>query len=453
MVLDALSSSLKETLRKIARSIFVDDTLINELIKEIQKALLKADVNVQLVFDLTNKIKERALKETTKKLDQRARIINIVYEELVNFLGGEKEEIIIEKKKPFKIMMVGLFGSGKTTTIGKLAKFYSKRGYKVATLGLDVHRPAAPDQLEQISKQVNVSYFIDKQEKDPIKIYSKFKNEFSKYDILIIDTAGRDALSKDLINEIKDLNNIIKPDERLLIISADIGQAAQSQAKAFHESCNINGIIISKFDGTAKAGGALSSCAVTGAKVKFIGIGEKVDDLEQFNPKGFVSRLLGMGDLEALLEKVKEEITQEKAEDLGKRFLKGDYNLVDLYEQMESMKKLGPLSKIMDLIPGMSSVNIPKEMLDVQEDKLKRWKYIMESCTKEELENPEMLDKSRIDRISKGSGVSSSEVRELLKQYKQSKKLVKLVKGKTGDIKDMSKLMKKFKGKIPGLKF
>jgi signal recognition particle subunit SRP54 len=452
MVLDSLGSSLKNTLKKIASSVFVDDSLINELVKEIQKALLKSDVNVQLVFDLTNKIKERSLKETKKRLDQRAHIVNIVYEELVNFLGGEKEEITIQKKKPFKIMMVGLFGAGKTTTIGKLAKFYSKRGYKIATLGLDVHRPAAPDQLEQISKQINVPCFIDKKEKDPIKIYNKFKDEFNKFDILLVDTAGRDALSEDLIKEIKDLNKIINPDEKLLVISADIGQTAQTQAKSFHESCKVTGVIVTKLDGTAKGGGSLSACSATDAKVKFIGVGEKVDDLEQFNPKGFVSRLLGMGDLEALLDKVKDEISEEKAEDLGKRFLKGDYSLVDLYEQMESMKKLGPLNKIMDLIPGMSNANIPKEMLDVQEDKLKKWKHMMNSMNKNELENPEVLDKSRIDRISKGSGTNSREIRELIKQYKQSKKMVKLMKG-SGDMKNMDKLMKKFKGKIPGMKF
>ncbi|MBI2667815.1 signal recognition particle protein [Candidatus Woesearchaeota archaeon] len=451
MVLDTLSSSLKNTLKKIASSMFVDDTLINELVKEIQKALLKADVNVQLVFNLTSKIKERSLKEVIKRLDQRSHIVNIVYEELVNFLGGEKEEIIIEKKKPFKIMMVGLFGSGKTTTIGKLAKYYSKRGYKIATLGLDVHRPAAPDQLEQLSRQINIDCFIDKKEKNPVKIYNKFKNEFGKYDILIIDTAGRDALSNDLIKEIKELNEDISPDEKLLVISADIGQAAQSQAKAFHDSVNLTGVIVTKLDGTAKGGGALSACAATNAKIKFIGLGEKLDDLEQFNPKGFVSRLLGMGDLGALLEKVKDEISQEKAEDLGKRFLKGEYNLVDLYEQMESMKKLGPLNKIMELIPGMSSVDIPKEMLDIQEDKLKKWKHVMDSMNKEELENPdEIITTDRINRIAKGSGTNISEVRDLIKQYRQSKKLVKLMKGKSGD---MNKIMKKFKGKIPGLKF
>ena len=447
MVLDKLGSSLKETLKKITRSVFVDERTIDELIRDVQRALLQSDVNVQLVFDLTKKIKERALSEISKKLDQRAHIVNIVYEELVNFLGTEKEEIVIEKKKPFKIMMVGLYGSGKTTTIGKLSRFYSTRGYSIATLGLDVHRPAAPEQLEQVSKDANVQSFIDKEEKDPIKIYNKFKDNFSKYDILIVDTAGRDALSEDLIKEIKELDNEIKPDEKILVISADIGQAAQKQAQMFNESCDVTSVIVTKLDGTAKAGGALSACSVTNAKIKFIGVGEKINDLEQFNPKGFVSRLLGMGDLEALLTKVKEEISEESAEDLGKKFLKGDYNFLDLYEQMQSMKKLGPLNKIMDLIPGMGNMNIPKEMLDVQDDKLKKWKYIMESMDKKELEDADLLDKSRIDRIAKGAGVLSGDVRDLIKQYRQSKKLVKFMKGK-----DPGKLMKKFQGKMPKFK-
>lgn len=190
--------------------------------------------------------------------------------------------------------------------------------------------------------------------------------------MLIIDTAGRDALNKDLIKEISDLNKKIKPHENLLIISADIGQAAQTQAEKFHESCGITGIIITKLDGTAKGGGSLSAAAVTNAKVKFIGTGETVDDIETFNPKGFVGRLLGMGDLEALLEKSKGAISEEQAKDLGKKLLKGEFNLLDLYDQMESMNKMGPLSKIFDMIPGMGSVKIPKEMLNVQEDKLKK---------------------------------------------------------------------------------
>ncbi len=445
MVLEKFSTSLKNVLSKIAKSIFLDEKLINEIIKEIQRALLQADVNVQLVFDLSEKIKKRALQEKVPSgITQKEHLIKIVYEELTNFLGGEKEEITIEQKKPFKIMMVGLFGSGKTTTIGKLSTYYKKRGYKVATLGLDVHRPAAPQQLKQISEQIQVPYYIDEKEKDALKIYNGFKNEFDKYDILIIDTAGRDALSQDLIKEIKELNEKIKPDEKILVISGDIGQAAQKQAEAFNESCKVTSVIVSKLDGTARGGGALAACSATNAKIKFIGTGEKPNDLESYNPKGFVSRILGMGDIEALLEKAQESMTEEKAQDLSKKLLKGEFNLLDLYEQMESMKKMGPLNKIMDMIPGMGQLKLPGDMLKVQEGKLEKWKHAMNSMTKEELEDPETIGTSRLARISKGSGVPVSEIRELIKQYKQSKKMMKLMKGK-----DPGKMFKKLQGKMP----
>ena len=445
MVLEKFSSSLKNVLSKIAKSIFVDEKLVNEIIKEIQRALLQADVNVNLVFELSEKIRQRALKEKTPSgITQREYLIKIVYEELTNLLGKEKEEIKIERKKPFKIMMVGLFGSGKTTTIGKLANYYKKRGYKIATLGLDVHRPAAPQQLKQLSQQVQVPFYIDEKEKNPIKIYNEFKNEFDNYDILIIDTAGRDALSKDLIEEIKELNDKIKPDEKVLVISGDIGQAAQKQAESFNEACDVTSVIVSKLDGTARGGGALAACSATNAKIKFIGVGEKLEDLETYNPEGFVSRILGMGDIEALLEKAKESITEEKAQDLSKKLLKGDFSLIDLYEQMESMKKMGPLNKIVDMIPGFGQLKLPDNMLKVQEGKLEKWKHAMNSMTKEELEDPDIISTSRIARISKGSGVTANEIRELLKQYKQSKKLIKLMKGQ-----DPSKIMKKFQGKMP----
>jgi len=446
MVLDKLGDSLKSTLKKIASSIFVDDRLINELVKDIQRALLQADVNVQLVFDLTNEIKDRIKREETPSgLTKKEHLINIVYEALVNFLGKEQYKIEV-KEKPFKMMLVGLFGSGKTTTAGKLAKYFAKRGNKVALLGLDVHRPAAMEQIEQVAKQANVPCFIKKNEKNPVLIYNECKDELKKYDIIIIDTSGRDALSKDLIEEIEKLNELIRPNENLLVISADIGQAAQKQAEQFHKSCNISGVIVSKMDGTAKGGGALTACAVSGAPIKFIGVGEKIDDLEHFNPKGFVGRLLGMGDLEALLEKAKEAIKEEDAEDLGKKFLKGEFNLIDLYEQMSAMKKMGSLQKIVEMIPGFSSLQLPKEMLDVQEEKLEKWKIAMMSMTKKELEDPEIITAERIDRISKGSGIPTSTIRELLKQYHQSKKLVKMFKGSKGD---MSKMMKKFQGKFP----
>ncbi len=452
MVLDKLGSSLKNTLSKIAKAIFVDEKLINELVKDIQRALLQADVNVQLVFDLTNKIKERALKEETPAgLTKKEYLVKVVYEELVNFVGKEEGKIEI-KSKPTKIMLVGLFGSGKTTQAGKLAKFYTKRGYKVALVGLDTHRPAAMDQIEQIAKKANVPVFIDKKEKNPLNILKKFEKEFSKYNIIIIDTSGRDALSKDLIEEIKKINIAVKPEENLLVISADIGQAAQKQAQAFHESCKITGVIVTKMDGTAKAGGALTACAATDTKIKFIGVGEKSEDLEVFRPEGFISRLLGMGDLEALLEKAEQAISKEDAEDLGKRFLKGDFNLIDLYEQMQAMSKMGPLSKITEMIPGFSQLKMPKELLKVQEGKLKKWRFIMDSMSREELEDPDIISITRIDRIAKGAGTSTKEIRELLKQYRQSKKMAKLFKG--GSPKNMERMMKKFSGKgMQGMKF
>jgi signal recognition particle subunit SRP54 len=451
MVLEKLGESLKNTLSKIAKSVFVDEKLINELVKDMQKALLQADVNVKLVFELTQEIKKRALKEETPSgLTKKEHLVNIVYGELVKFLGEEQAEVRVAKKRPFKIMMTGLFGSGKTTTIGKLAKYFQKRGYKVAALGLDVHRPAAPEQLAQVCRQINAPCFIEKKEKNPLKIYAKYEPDFSKYDILIIDTAGRDALSDELIEEIRDLNDAIKPDENLLVISADIGQAARKQAEVFHANAKITGVVVTKMDGTARGGGALTACAATKAPIKFIGVGEKIDDLETFNPSGFVGRMLGMGDIQALLEKAREAMPEEKAEDLGKRLLKGDFTLIDLYEQMEAMRKMGSLGKILEMIPGMGQLKLPKEMLDVQEEKLKQWRHAMDSMTQEELENPEEITTARIDRISKGSGVSAKVIRELIKQYRMSRKMVKMLKGK-GKGAGMEKLMKQFKGKIPGM--
>ena len=443
MVLEKLGSSLKETLSKIAKSVFVDERLIDELVKDIQRALLHSDVNVKLVFELSKTIKERALKEKSNSaISQKEHLVKIVYEELIKFLGGEGHKFEI-KKKPFKIMLVGLFGNGKTTSAAKIGKYFSNRGNKVAVMQTDTWRPAAYHQLETLAKENQITFFGDKEIKSPLEIYKKFESKLEKYDIVIIDTAGRDALSGDLIKEIEELSEKIKPEEVLLVIAADVGQTAQKQAEQFHKSCGITGVVITKLDGTAKGGGALAASSATNAPIKFIGVGEKVDDIEEFNPKGFVGRILGMGDLEALLEKTKLAINEDKAEDLGKKFLKGDFNFLDLYEQLQTMSKMGPLNKIIDLIPGFGNMNIPKEMLNVQDDKLKKWKHIMQSMTKRELEDPELIDRNRIERIGQGAGVDIKDVRELLKQYRQSKKVMKIMKGQ-----DPEKLMKKFAGKI-----
>ncbi|MBI1969647.1 signal recognition particle protein, partial [Candidatus Woesearchaeota archaeon] len=442
---------LKATLQKITKALFVDEKLINELVKDIQKALLQADVHVKLVFELTKQIKERALKEEPPAgITKKEWLIKIVYEELVKFLGEEEGKIEPGKKKPFQIMLVGLFGNGKTTTAGKLAKYFQKRGLKVALLQTDTWRPAALEQLQQLGKQINVPVFGKKGEKDAVKIYKSFADELRKFDVVILDTAGRDALNKELIDELNKLNKTIQANEHLLVISADLGQAAEAQSKKFHETVHITGVIITKLDGTAKGGGALAACHITRAKVKFIGIGEKIDDFEVFKPKNFVGRLLGMGDIEALLEKAKEAITEEEAQDLSKKLLKGEFNLIDLYEQMQAMRKMGPLSKVMEMIPGLGQIQLPKEMLNVQEEKLEKWKHAMASMTKKELEDPEILTSTRIDRIAKGSGVSASEVRELVKQYRMGKKMVKMLKGGRG----MEQMMKKLqKGQLKGVKF
>ena len=446
MVLGKLGDSLKSTLNKITQSVFVDEKLINELVKDIQRALLQSDTNVQLVFDLSKNIKERAKEKTPPGITQREQLIKIVYEELTNFLGKEAKEIKINKK-PTQIMLVGLFGSGKTTTAGKLAKYYKKRGYKVAVMQTDTWRPAAYDQLEQLAGNVGVDFFGIKSEKDPVNIYLAFENRLNAYDMVIVDTAGRDALSDNLVEELNRLNNAVGADERLLVISADIGQAAQRQAQSFHDTCNITGVIVTKLEGTAKGGGALSACAVTNAPIVFIGVGEKVDDLEMFHPQRFVGRLLGMGDLESLLEKAREVISEDDAKNMQEKFLKGDFNLVDLYEQMKAMKKMGSFGKIMEMIPGLGSLKMPKEMLDVQEEKLGKWRYAMDSMTKEELEDPEVINAGRVDRIAAGSGLNVGQVRELMKQYRQSKKMMKMFKGE----KDLSKMMKKIGGRIPGM--
>ena len=445
MVLEKLGESLKNTLSKIAKAVFVDEKLINELVKDMQRALLSGDVNVKLVFELTKNIKERiANEETPAGITKKEHLIKIVYDELVKFLGADYEEINVSKKGT-KIMLVGLFGNGKTTTAGKLGKYYQKRGHKVCMISLDVWRPAAVDQLLQLGAKINVPAFGDKKEKNPSKIWKKFEKELSDFDLIIIDTAGRDVLNDELIKELDVVNKLVKPDNTLLVMGADVGQAAITQAQGFHDTCNVTGVVITKLDGTAKGGGALAACSVTGAKVKFIGVGEGIDALEIFDPKRFVGRLLGMGDLEGLLEKANEAISPEEAQDMGKKFLSGEFNLMDLYQQMNAMKKMGPLSKVMEMIPGFGQLQMPKELLNVQEGKLEKWKFIIDSCTKKELEDPEVIDRERAERIANGAGVSIADVRDLVKQYKQSKKMVKMMKG-TGSPKDMQKLMGKMKG-------
>ncbi len=310
---------------------------------------------------------------------------------------------------------------------------------------LDYHRPAAPEQLRQISEKIGVKYYID-QNKNPYEAAKKSLEFFSKYDYLIFDTAGRNALDKELAKELKTLGEIIKPDEVLLVIPADIGKVARKQAEEFNKLVGITGIVVTKTDGTAKAGGALIACSVTGSKIKFIGTGERIDDLEIYDPKRFVSRLLGFGDLETFLEKAKEaEIKKESAE----KIIEGKFTLEDFMEQIEAIGKMGSLTKIVKLIPGLGGY-LPSELLEMQEEKLKKFKVIIQSMTKEERRNPEIINESRIRRIARGSGTKEEEVRELLAQYKKMKKFTKMFKGlREKDFSNLQKLLRRFGGRLP----
>lgn len=434
---------IRESLKNFARLGVADKKAVDDLMRDMQRTLIASDVNVKLVFELTKNIKEKALDEKIPKgLTRREHIIDIVYKELVRFLGDKKPDIKLGSQK---ILLVGLFGSGKTTTTAKLAKYFTKKGLSCGMISCDVWRPAAFEQLNQLSKQVNVPVFGDPDEKDPVKIVRLGLEALAGKDVIIVDSAGRSALDSELRTELAAINDLLKPDEKLLVLSGDIGQAAGTQAEEFNKLVGLTGVIITKLDSSAKGGGALSACYSAGVTTKFIGTGEKIDDFELYDPVKFVSRLLGMGDLEGLLEKAKEVMSPERAEEL----MSGDFNLNTFYEQIESMNKLGSLNKIMDMLP-LGGAKIPKHLMDEQQDKMQKWKVMMDSMTKEEKKNPDIMDSSRIDRIAKGSGVQPTDVKDLLKNYKQVSKMMKKFKGgkafKRGPFKEM---FKQLKGNMP----
>ncbi len=420
MVLDALGEALRNTLRKIAGASHISPELIKELVRDIQRALLQSDVNVRLALELSKKIENRALDEKAPAgMTGREHVVRIVHQELVSALGEPRTL----KLGPQKIMLVGLYGQGKTTTTGKLAKFFKKKGLNIGLIAADVHRPAAYDQLSQIGEQVQVPVFGSAENRDAGKITKEGLQEFDDLDIVIVDTAGRHALDDDLIDEMKTVSDIVKPDEILLVLDATVGQQAGPQAQAFHDAVGVTGVILTKLDGSAKGGGALSAIAVTNAPIVFVGTGESLDSLEQLDPDRFISRLLGMGDLQTLLERAEEVIDAETAEDTAKKMLSGKFTLIDMREQMEALTKMGPLSKVMEMVPGMSSM-MKKGQVEETQNRLEKFKVLMNSMTKEELENPKIIKRSRINRIAKGSGSDPQEIRELLKQYNQSRKMM-----------------------------
>ena len=442
MVLDDLGDSLKGTLKKIANAVHVDSKLVKDVVKDIQRALLKADVNVKLVLDLSKKIEKRALSEKPPAgMSNREHVIRIVYDELVEILGDARELTV---KKQI-IMMVGLYGQGKTTTCGKLATYFKKKGLRPALIAGDVHRPAAYEQLKQIADKVKVPFYGDKKEKNAVKVVKDGLDKLKRAnDVIIVDTSGRHKLEDDLIKEMKDIFKATKPDEKLLVIDAATGQQAGPQAKAFSDTVDITGIVLTKLDGTAKGGGAISAAAEVGAPIVFIGTGEHTGDFEKFDPKGFISRLLGMGDIKTLLEKAEESLKGKDAEKTARRIMSGKFTLHDMYDQMNMLKGMGSLSKVAEMLPGGFPGTAKKKDIDMDktEDKLQRFKVIMDSMTDEEMNDPTIVRSSRIKRIARGAGVENKDVKELLKYYNMTKRMMK---GFSGSRKMQKNLMKQLK--------
>ena len=438
-MLDGFGTGLKDALKKLAGKTVIDRAAVDELVRDLQRVLIQSDVNVKLVMELTNTIKKRSLdEEPPKGRSAREHVLKIVYEELVHLMGDEVEV----KLGPQTILMAGLQGSGKTTTTGKLARFFQRKGLRVGVICADVFRPGAFEQLSTLCRKVNVPCYGETGVTDAVGIVTRGMKELAGTEVLIIDTQGRHALEEVLIEEIIALNTLSRATHRWLVIDAALGQQAREQAKRFHEAIGIDGVIITKMDGTAKGGGALSAVAETGSGIVFVGTGETVENLERFDPNGFISRLLGMGDLKALIERAEEAISPEDVD--VNAMLKGKFTLRDMYKQLEALKKMGPLKQVMNMLP-LGNVSLPQDAFDVTTVKMDRFKYVMDSMTNEELDNPGIISGSRIQRISVGSGTTPEDVRELIKYYKTMQRTLKTMRG--GQVKfNMQRMMKKFGG-------
>ncbi len=430
-MLDNLKNGLRAALKKIVNSSGIDEALIKELSTDIQRALLQSDVNVKLVFEITKNLQERSLKETPPPgLSRKDHIVKILYDELSRLLGVEGEQFSFKPRKMNKVLMLGIQGSGKTTITAKLSKYLTKQGYQVGVIGADTYRPGALTQLKTMCEKANIEVYGEESNKNSPEIVKNGLKFFegSNLDIILIDTAGRHKEEKNLLEEMKKINAVASPDLAILVIDGTIGQQCYNQAEAFHKIVPVGGIVITKLDSSAKGGGALAAAAATGAQIMYIGTGERIDDLERFSSTRFVGRLLGMGDIQALLEMAK-RLESEGDEERLKRISHGKMNMEDFYFQIEQATKAGGLRSILDNMPGFSGM-IKEDQLDQQEERMQRWRYIIQSMTKQEKADPDLLNASRVKRIARGSGLSEHEVKELLKAYKNSKEMMKASKGR-----------------------
>ncbi len=425
MSFDRLGSALQDAVRKLLRSPLVDEKAVHELVRNIQRALLQSDVNVQMVLELSQRIEERALSETMPPgFSRRDLTLRVVYEELIKLLGGETTpELVFKPEKPNLLMMVGIQGSGKTTSTGKLANYVKKRGLNIGVVCADNFRPGAYEQLSQLGTQIQVPVYGEPKEKNAAKIAKRGVEEMLRrqMQVVIVDTAGRHKEEAGLIQEMKEIASAVKPDQIILVIDATIGQAASAQAKAFNEATPVGMIFLSKFDGAARGGGALSAVAATGAPILFVGTGEKIDELETFYAPQYVNRLLGMGDLKALTEKMREAEIEPSKESV-QALLKGKMTIADMMNQLQSIRKMGPLGKLMKMIPGMGGA-LPMGNAELGEEKIDKWIAIMKSMTKREMNEPDTLDRSRMRRIARGSGTTPKDVKDLISQYFMMKKM------------------------------
>ncbi|MDF0589929.1 signal recognition particle protein Srp54 [Candidatus Methanocrinis natronophilus] len=438
MVLESLGGSLRGALKKIASASRIDKQVVDEAVREIQRALLQADVNVKLVMNLSNRIRDRALSEKPAPgMNPREHVINIVYQELIN-LVGKSSPVSLEKQT---IMLVGLQGSGKTTTAAKLATFFQRKGLRSAVVCADTFRAGAFDQLKALCEKQGVFFYGEKGNPDAPAVARRGLEASRKYDVAIVDTAGRHALEEDLIQEMMEIDAVVTADHKLLVMDAAIGQQASEQAKAFNRAVGITGVIITKLDGTAKGGGAMSAVAETNSSVAFIGVGETPSDLERFEADRFISRLLGMGDIKTLIERAQETKVEDEVD--VEALMRGKFTLKDMCKQMEAINKMGPLKQIMQMLPlGGLGVDLSDQEYQVTKDRLEKYRVIMSSMTEAELEDPKIITASRIKRISRGSGTPPEVVRELLKSHKAMQKALKGMRGmnKMG----MKRMMKKF---------
>ena len=448
MVLDNLGSSLRGTLEKLRGKSRISEEDVEEIVKEIQRSLLQADVDVSLVMELSDSIKTRSLEEEPAGgTTARDHVLRIVYEELVA-LVGESTDLPLEEQT---IMLAGLQGSGKTTTAAKMAWWFSKKGLRPAVIQTDTFRPGAYDQAKEMCRRAEVEFFGDPDSDDPVDIARRGLEATEDADVQIVDTAGRHALEADLIDEIEEIEARVRPDRSLLVLDAAIGQGAKDQAKQFDSSIGIDGVVITKLDGTAKGGGALTAAAETGSSIAFLGSGETVQDVERFEPDGFISRLLGMGDLKQLAERVERAMTETQEEDEDwepEDMLKGSFTLKDMRRQMQAMNKMGPLDQVLGMIPRLGGgimEQLPDDAMDVTQDRMLQFDVVMDSMTEDELENPRSVGASRIRRIARGSGTSEDAVRELLQQHKMMSQTIKQFQGMGGDM-DMQRMMKKMQG-------